>query len=333
MVALLAAYNGIELPGFCAAQNNVQTSQSTNPSISQHEPQANSEEIPKQILKSGVKLDSKVISPNSRQLAEEIGLTPVLEKIQSIHDKYGGSGSISTEDNLELHMAQMDAITILQETNYAIDFVMAELQAEYNLYVSMLGTFSDDRDKAVLKTNALSFVTNGLLWAVAEAYDIPTFRYPRLSIPSGTNGILAGVVPSIASAYALYQLNGKKKTSEEEPNMLAKLFDYPTNPEIEYPKAVWRFLNTVPPDDPSGKTRRDQLIDRWIKDKNISSFTDRTSRKDLDIITASVPRKHGLSIATLNTRQTMLEQLSAEILKMKRLLFDLSMAVRGEKTL
>jgi len=230
-------------------------------------------------------------------------------------------------------MAEIDASAILQETNFAIDFVLAELQAEYDLYISMLGTFTNDRDKAVLKTNALSFVTNGILWALAEGYDIPTYRYPRLSIPSGINGIAAGVVPSIASAYALYQLNGKQKTSEEDPNMLAKLFNYPTSQEIEYPGSVWNFMNSVPPGDQSGKTRKDQLIDRWVKDKNIPSFTDRTAKKDLDIITASVSRRKGLSISTLNTRQTMLEQLSAEILKMKRLLYDLSMAVRGEKTL
>jgi len=87
----------------------------------------------------------------------------------------------------------------------------------------------------------------------------------------------------------------------------------------------------VPADDRSGKTRRDQLIDRWISDKNISSFTDRSSKKQLDVITASVPQRKGLSITTLTVRQVMLQQLGSEILKMKRMLLEISMVVQGEK--
>jgi len=52
------------------------------------EANANSEEVPKQILRSGVQLNSKTIAPNSRQLADEIGLTPILEKMQAVRSKY-----------------------------------------------------------------------------------------------------------------------------------------------------------------------------------------------------------------------------------------------------
>jgi hypothetical protein len=146
-------------------------------------------------------------------------------------------------------------------------------------------------------------------------------------------GVLAGIVPSIASIYALYQLRGKRRTSEKDPNMLSKLFDYPTPVDVDYPRLVWEFMNSVPADDPKGKSRRDQLIDRWIADKNIPNFTDRNSSKQLDVITASIPRKHGLSIDTLNARQALLQQLSSEILKMKRMLLELTMVVHGEKTI
>jgi len=113
--------------------------------------------------------------------------------------------------------------------------------------------------------------------------------------------------------------------------MLAKLFNYPTSPEIEYPKPVWDFLNSAPADEDTTRTRRDQLIDRWISDKNIPTFTDRNSKKDLDIITASVLQRKGLSIDVLNVRQVMLTQLAAELMKMKRLLLELMMAARDEK--
>jgi hypothetical protein len=133
--------------------------------------------------------------------------------------------------------------------------------------------------------------------------------------------------------YTLKAINGKKKTSEVEPNMLAKLFGYPVNQDIEYPVSVWRFLNQTPADEPKAKTRHDQLVDRWIKDSNIPNFTSRDNKEQLDVLTASVAQKKGLTISTLSTRQVMLQQLSAEVLKMKRMLLELAMAVQGEKQL
>jgi hypothetical protein len=131
--------------------------------------------------------------------------------------------------------------------------------------------------------------------------------------------------------YTLKAVNGKSKTSEVEPNMLAKLFKYPTTADIDYPHSVWEYLNEVPADQPKAKKRLDQLVDRWIADSNLPSFTDRSSHKQLDVITASVAQAKGLSIGTLTTRQSMLQQLSSEIMKMKRMLLELTMVVQGEK--
>jgi hypothetical protein len=177
----------------------------------------------------------------------------------------------------------------------------------------------------------LSFITNGALWAVCEAFAIPSYKHARYAIPSGILGIPAGMVPSLASMYTFKQINGKKATSEVEPNMLAKLFDYPTNPEIEYPRSVWEFLHQVPASEPSGKKRLDQIVDRWIADANMPAFTDRHSKKQLDVITASLAQRKGLSIGTLTARSVMLQQLEVEVWKMKRLLLELSMAVQSDK--
>jgi len=296
---------------------------------------ANSQMFPKQILRSGVNLETRMISPGSRQLAEELKLMPVLIRIQNLRGKIDPTNYEPTIENIatsqQLTASTVKAMQIIDETDLAIEFVLAEIAAEENLYNSVLSTFTNSRDRAVLKTNAMSFISNGALWAIGEALDVPTNRHPNYSVSSGTFGILAGVIPSIASIYALKQLDGKKKTSEHEPNMLAKVFNYPTDPDIDYPAPVWGFLNSVPAGSATPKTRIDQLIDRWISDKNISHFTDRTSREQLDVITASVPRKHGITMSTLNARLTMLQQLGAEVMKMKRYLYELSMAISGKK--
>jgi hypothetical protein len=113
--------------------------------------------------------------------------------------------------------------------------------------------------------------------------------------------------------------------------MLAKLFNYPVSGDIEYPKSVWVFLNEVPADQPKGKSRKDQLVDRWIADANIPGFTNRNSQYQLNVITATAAQRKGLSITTLTSRTVMLQQLSAEVLKMKRFLLELKSVVVGEK--
>ena len=278
------------------------------------------------------------MSPNGVQVAEIIGLTPVLTRLQDLRPRVSQiKGAAPTLQNLALRQdyidAQVQAAQIIEQANLEVDYVLAEVNAERNLYGEILGSLTSKRDKLVAISNASSYYTNGVLWAVGEGFDVPTYRVPKLSIPSGTVSILAGVVPSFFSLWAMRQYNGKKLNSEDDPNMLARLFDYPTNHEVDYPTSILAFLNRVPVDGTSKKSRKDQLIDRWISDDNIHSFTDRKSKVQLDSITAGASQKNGLSIDVLGARQNMLEQLASEVMKMKRMLFELSLAANGVKTI
>ncbi len=295
---------------------------------------ANTVEVPQQILKSGINLSTSTLCPNSQQLADQLNLTPLLTRIQELRALTAQQRGQNTLESLSNRVALQETLdqarAIIFQTAMEADFVSAEVQAEQNVYAEVLASYQASRDKMVAGVNAVSFITNGLLWAVSCGLAIPTYKYPGYSVQSGVTGVIAGMVPSLASMYALKAYSGKKRTSEKEPNMLAKLFDYPTNSEIEYPASVWKFLTSVPAEG-GGKTRKEELIERWVSDKNIPSFTDSKAKKQLDILTASEARKKGLSIDSLNTRIVMLEQLDGEVGKMKRLLLELAMAVNGIK--
>lgn len=304
---------------------------------------ANSTNFPTQILKAGVNLTSPGLSPNSLQLADTIGLSPVLAQIKELKGRINNCAPGTIEllsARQDLWEANQKAILILQRANLEVDYTTAEIQAENQLYEEILATFTTDRDKVLAKINASSFISNGILWAACEGISIATVNtvfaknprtVPQFAIPAGILGVLAGIVPSVASMYTLKAVNGKKKTSEVEPNMLAKVFDYPTNNNIEYPASVWKYLHQSPANEPQAKQRIDQLIDRWISDANMPSFTDSHSKTQLDILTASVPIRKGLSISTLSARIAILRSLQSEIFKMKRLLLELTIALQGEK--
>ncbi len=301
--------------------------------------QTNTVDVPKQILRTGIDLNSRTVSPNTLQLAQNLNLLPILSRIQELRAKASQQNSGSTLESIsetqELLQLTQKAQNILIRTSLEIDFVLAEIDAEQNIYSEVLSSFQSSRDKLVARLNAGSFILNGALWAVNGALAIPTPQHPNYAIQSGIVGICAGLVPSIASGYALKVYSGKHKRSEADPNMLAKIFDRPINDNIDYPKSVWAFLNRTPAAETgsssSGKTRKDQLIDRWITDKNIPSFTDKSNSKEIDILTATASQKKGLCIENLNVRLVMLEQLQGEVAKMKRLLMEIAMVITDEK--
>lgn len=295
----------------------------------------NSVHVPGKILHVKIDLRSPDMSPEAVALGDQVNLTPLIRKIQTLRSQLRSRAGVSDADTLamrlEMNEVRQEALEIIQQVNLEADFVEAQIVEEQSLYADMLQHMEYNRDKSIALTNAFGFGTNGALWAVCEAIAIPTYKQPILSVPSGIVGILAGIVPSIASFYAMKQVSGKKYSYEEEPNMLAKLFDKKVALHCEYPDSVWNYLNAVPPNDPSGKRRVDQIIDRWIEDNNIPSFTSRTSQRQVDLVTASKSIPKTLTIDLLSTRQTMLDQLTSEVLKMKRLLLELMLAVRGTK--
>jgi hypothetical protein len=306
-----------------------QSSTTTDPTA------ANSQEFPTQILKTGVSLTAAGLSPNSLQLCDNIGLSPVLERITALRNQVSGVENDRSIQSLSLKQDLLDetlsARLLVQKASLEIDFTVAEIEAERQVYNELLATFKNDRDKALARTNAFAFISNGILWAVCEALVIPTYKHAIYNVPAGIVGIPAGLVPSIASMYTFKQINGKKKTSEVEPNMLAKVFNYPTNPEVEYPNSVWKYLNQVPADGSGTKKRLDSMIDRWIADSNMPAFTDKSSKKQLDVITGSVAQRKALTIGTLTARSVMLDQLLVEVNKMKRMLLELDMVAIGDK--
>ncbi|CAN5403063.1 hypothetical protein BH11CYA1_BH11CYA1_04640 [soil metagenome] len=304
----------------------------------------NSVDVPKQILRTGINLEAKSISPNTLQLAQNLNLLPLLSRMKelkaktALHSSSGNAATIeSLSDRQELLELTQKAQNILIRTSLEVDFVVAEIDTEQNIYSEVLSSFQGSRDKLVARVNAGSFILNGALWTVCEALTVVSPLHPNYAIQSGIVGIAAGIVPSIASGYALKAYSGKHKTSEADPNMLAKIFNRPTNQDIEYPKSVWDFLNTIPAAEAGGeagnpgRTRKEQLIERWVSDKNIPSFTDKSNARQIDILTASASQKKGLTIENLTVRTVMLEQLQGELAKMKRLLMEIAMVITDDK--
>jgi len=296
--------------------------------------------LPSEVLKSVIPvpdsrsdLHSKTLSPDAVQLAEVLALTDRLKKFQDLRNRAEALKPVKMaaedrEDMRDLHDEIMD---VIERTRLEIDFTVAEIRVEEAEYNEILRVFTTDRDMRVNRINAAGFRWNGALWAVAEGLDIPTYRSPRYSIPSGSIGIIAGLVPSIFSLYALKETSGVKFNRPAKPNMLSKLFGYPTTAQLEIPDSVWSYITAVPLQFDGKLARYEILKARWLSDQNLTTYTDPKSTKQTDLLTGRIDEK--ITIQTLSDRLTMLNQMSALIVRMNRPLLELSMLLHGQKQL
>jgi hypothetical protein len=292
--------------------------------------QPNTEEFPVKILRSGTNIFTNELSPNAQQLGEQLGLMPLFHEIQASKEKLLAMGDQNPDKlALRVRLLELDekAHNIIQKTSMEVDFLLAGIQEERRVNGELLDMFRDRNAKTIVTSSAVGFGINGLLWPVSAA-----FNMANSNVISGIIGIPAGVVPMLTTGYAYLRVKGGRYSAPAQPNILARMFDLPATYDIDYPHSVWTFLNTVPASDSSpSKTRREQILDHWVSDRNIPDLTDKNSKKEMEILAGVVPQKKTLTLSLLNSRQVMFEELSGQILKMNRLLLELMMVLTEDK--
>jgi hypothetical protein len=269
---------------------------------------------------------SAEMSPEAEQMSDLLGITKKLERLMTLV-KQAQSGSLTHADREEMVDIRFEILETVEETRLQIDFIAAEIEEERVILEEARDKFSEDRDNRVNKANLLAFRTNGVLWALAEALDIPTYKNPRLSIPSGTIGILAGIVPSLFSGYATRASGGGRYLRQVYPNILTKIYDFPTIPRVEYPEIVWQYLNSKPCGET--RTRRQIMQDRWRDDKNIHALVGGVDAHKLKLLTGNEPYIADLEL--ISDKLIMMGQVKAVTLQMARPLLEICMAARGKK--
>jgi hypothetical protein len=277
--------------------------------------------------------DSTTVSADAMQLAEILGLTDKFKHLQELKEKLPQRRT--DESNIELRQelteGKIEIIEALEQARLDVDFVFAEIETEQAIAEEVLQAYTTERDHRINNANIQAFRVNGALWAVAEALTIPTYKLPRYSIPSGTIGILAGIVPSAFSLYAIRSTPGRRYQREASPNILSKLFDYPASPNIEYPESVWRYLNATPAVTIAGLSgnRLQLLKNHWFDDPNIGILAHNPGTKELDLVTGK--NQDHETIELLTSRLIMFREIKAIVCGMNRSLRELSMVERGTK--
>jgi hypothetical protein len=270
-----------------------------------------------------------VMSADAVQLSNILSINSKLRRLLAVYKELeeapsGSSPAALREERSDL---KFDILETVEETRLQIDIVNAEIDEEEVILEEAMRIYTTDRDNRVNRANQAAFRTNGVLWAVAEAISIPTYKQPTLSIPAGTVGIVAGIVPSIFSGYAARQSAGLRYKREIYPNILTGIFGLPTIPRVEFPEVVWQYFNSCPENET--RTRRQVMKDHWLADRNISIFRDGISSEKLLLLTGNKPYTSDMEL--VSDKLIMIGQIKAVTLQMCRPLLEICMAVRGKK--
>lgn len=271
---------------------------------------------------------STEMSPDAVQLAATLGLTEKLARLKELQKQAQQQSPLPMDLRQDITETRLEILELIEQARLDIDFVAAEIEEEQASIEEVLRWYISERDERVNRANRHAFRTNGVLWAAAEAIAIPTYKYPRLSVPSGVLGIVAGLVPCMFSEIAMRSGGGRHHDRKAYPNMLCKFYDLPTTPRTEYPQSIWMHLNS-PPCGADKRSRREILMDHWIDNQNIQTL--KYGISDEKIKRISGVDQTDISIELLNDRASMLRELKACVLQMTRPLMEINMCLRDKK--
>ncbi|HEY9733553.1 MAG TPA: hypothetical protein V6C89_16660 [Drouetiella sp.] len=187
--------------------------------------------------------------------------------------------------------------------------VISELDRQVSGYDAVARVLEEKRDQAIRYNNILNFTSGGALAMTQGAISIGT---PMKYQNAGNElGAIAGALTALIGSYALKIQGGAKRSSDRDPNMLAPIFGLVPNEPNKYPPLVWNYLNDYEPG--QKKSRREQLIDRWIKLNYIEPLDKPSSKKHLEELAGSIPLHKDVTIDLLRDRIPMLQDLRATV--------------------
>src|ERR1700739_2893937 len=192
-----------------------------------------------------------------------------------------------------------------------VDATIAQIDNEIARANEIRGYLSDRRDRAVSRANLLSSIVGGGIGATSSGLQLSS----GLSKPAAAVGIGAGTLSAGFAAVGIHAQAGKSSRFDFESNMLAELFGRTALPNSQYPATVWTFLNEASPNGSAGVTRRQELLQTWVRVKRIDSLT---SNEKIDHLTSQPSDLLKLSIDDFEDRAAMLQDVRARISYLKR---------------
>lgn len=192
-----------------------------------------------------------------------------------------------------------------------IDATIAQIDNEIASAQEVGSYLSDSRDRSVTRANLLGILVGGGLSAISAGLTFSS----TLNKPAASVGIGAGTLSAGFGIAGIRAQSGKTARFDFNSNMLAELLGRPVLENSHYPPAIVGFLNELPLNHPEGLTRKEELIQTWIRVRRIDSLS---SKDKIDRLTSEPSDQLKLTIDDLGDRAAMLQDVRARISYFKR---------------
>lgn len=174
----------------------------------------------------------------------------------------------------------------------------------------MLDRMTRARDLGIALTNNLNFFQINILGIIIDG-PLGITTNPTDASYNNHMTIMSGLIAIGLASGAFLERHGGYRPKRAEPNMLGPVLGIDSPAKVQYYPIVLRYLDTVPPDDSTNMTRRQQLIEYWKTAKllNVKINSEASKQK-----IAATGRKHHVwdeSIKLIGNRITMLYDLRA----------------------
>ena len=263
------------------------------------------------------------LSPGAQEVAREIGVTALLERLYQLPEIDRGKGG--TTMTLEALSLRQEITERIMSTSLDVDGVIAEIDNETANLNSIRADLESKRDHAQKINNIANIVTGGALGVVGTALQ---FKSSTANLGNGI-GLGGGAASVVLSVLGIYQQRGGQRTLSNSPNMLARLFDRKPEFHSDYPDDVWTYLNAARPLDPVSGTRREKLIEQWKQGGRVGKVDTPKGQAKIDALTSSISKHPALSIDQIADREAMLDDVRAQISLIKRDLSRLVVALKS----
>ena len=244
-------------------------------------------------------------APPSESTANLIHVSAELDQLQKL------SGGQLTADRWQILWLHQHITEQVMAASLQVDATMAQIDNEIARANEVRGYLADRRDRAVSRANLLSALLGGAVGATSSGLQLSS----ALTKPAAGVGIGAGTLSAGLALTGIREEKGKRIPFDFESNMLAEFFERPTLPNSQYPATVWTFLNEMSPTGPTGLTRKQQLLQTWVRVKRIDSLS---SAEKIDRLTSQPSEMLKLTIDDFEDREAMLQDVRARISYLKR---------------
>jgi hypothetical protein len=247
------------------------------------------------------------LSPNAEQVAESTGMLPLFAQLKGLLAK----PSVNPWQVLYTRQHLLEAV---MSASLQVDATTARIDSEIAQANEFRSSLEAKRDHKENRINMASIATGGALGVVSSALQLSA----KHAKAGNSVGIGAGVIVTVLSVMSLRAQNGRVGQFPFRSNMLAKLFDRPTDSTDAYSASVLDFLNAVPAVDPDKLTRKQRLIRTWAQVGRLGGVNTPEGEGKIARLTGTYSENAKLSISDLEDREAMLGDLRAKLSLMKR---------------